>query len=140
MTKTIAVFGAGPGFGRAIAHRFGREGFRVALVARTQAKLDRLVAELTAAGIEAAGFAADLRDRRQLAPVAEAITGRFGSIDVIEYAPAGPDWMRQHVDMDQVSISAIGSQWVDSGPRSGAACSSGAAAASNASRSRLNGG
>jgi NAD(P)-dependent dehydrogenase (short-subunit alcohol dehydrogenase family) len=34
MSKTIAVFGVGPGMGRSIARRFGREGFQVALVAR----------------------------------------------------------------------------------------------------------
>ena len=37
-TKTIAVFGVGPGMGRAVAHRFGREGFQVALVARNQTR------------------------------------------------------------------------------------------------------
>ena len=39
-TKTIAVFGAGPGMGRSVARRFGREGFQVALVARNQTRLD----------------------------------------------------------------------------------------------------
>jgi len=95
MSKTIAVFGAGPGFGRAVAHRFGQEGFRVALVSRRQAKLDGLVAELASSGVEAAGFAADLADRTQLPALVEAITGRFGGIDVLEYAPAGPEWLRR---------------------------------------------
>ena len=36
MSKTIAVFGAGPGMGRSVARRFGREGFQVALVAATR--------------------------------------------------------------------------------------------------------
>jgi NADP-dependent 3-hydroxy acid dehydrogenase YdfG len=99
MSRTIAVFGAGPGFGRAIACRFGREGFRVALVARTQAKLDSLVAELASYGVDAAGFAADLADRERLPRVVEAITGRFGGIDVIEYAPAGPEWIRRQTDI-----------------------------------------
>jgi len=99
MSKTIAVFGAGPGFGRAVAHRFGREGFRVALVARTQDKLDRLVEGLTGHGIEAAGFAADLSDRTALRPTVQRIIDRFGEIDVLEYAPAGPEWVRQQVDI-----------------------------------------
>jgi NAD(P)-dependent dehydrogenase (short-subunit alcohol dehydrogenase family) len=30
MSKTIAVFGTGPGMGRSIARRFGQEGFEVA--------------------------------------------------------------------------------------------------------------
>jgi hypothetical protein len=32
MTKTIAVFGVGPGMGRSVARRFGREGRRVTQV------------------------------------------------------------------------------------------------------------
>ncbi|KND37998.1 SDR family NAD(P)-dependent oxidoreductase, partial [Streptomyces stelliscabiei] len=56
----IAVIGAGPGLGLSIARRFGREGFQVALVSRTQDKLDALAARLAAEGIEAAGFAADV--------------------------------------------------------------------------------
>jgi NAD(P)-dependent dehydrogenase (short-subunit alcohol dehydrogenase family) len=35
MPRNIAIFGAGPGLGRSVALRFGREGFRVALVARS---------------------------------------------------------------------------------------------------------
>jgi NADP-dependent 3-hydroxy acid dehydrogenase YdfG len=99
MSATIAVFGAGPGFGRAVARRFGREGFRVALVARTRPKLDAMVTELATNGIEAAGFAADLADRDRLPDLLTAITGRFGPIDVMEYAPAGPEWIHRQVDI-----------------------------------------
>jgi short-subunit dehydrogenase len=56
----IAVVGAGPGLGLSIAKRFGREGFVVGLISRTQKNLDPLTAELNAAGIMAAGFAADV--------------------------------------------------------------------------------
>src|SRR5580704_17592796 len=63
MSKTIAVFGAGPGMGRSVARRFGREGFQVALVARNQTRLDAYTGELAADGITAAGFAGDLADR-----------------------------------------------------------------------------
>lgn len=99
MSKTIAVFGAGPGFGRAVARRFGREGFRVALVSRTRSKLDDMAAELSAHKIEAAGFVADLADRKQLPRLVEAIIDRFGGIDVVEYAPAGPEWMQRQIDI-----------------------------------------
>src|SRR5258705_4514369 len=91
MTKTIAVFGAGPGMGRAVARRFGREGFQVALVARNQDRLDAFTGELAADGIEAAGFAGDIADRAALPGMIEAITTRFGPIDVLEYAPSGLD-------------------------------------------------
>lgn len=60
--RTIAIVGAGPGMGLAIARTFGSRGFDVALVARNQAKLDDLVGTLEAEGITAAGFPADVRD------------------------------------------------------------------------------
>lgn len=88
-TSPVAVvFGAGPGLGASVAHRFGREGFRVALVGRRQAALDDLVANLVGAGIEAAPFAADLSDPAGVPALVDRIRERFGRIDVVEYGPA----------------------------------------------------
>jgi len=93
MSKTIAVFGVGPGMGRSIARRFGREGFQVALVARNPTRLDTFTGELAADGITAAGFAGDIADRDALPGMIDAITARFGPIDVLEYAPSGLDML-----------------------------------------------
>ncbi|MEV6325481.1 SDR family NAD(P)-dependent oxidoreductase [Nocardia sp. NPDC051787] len=87
MRKVSAIFGAGPGLGAAMARRFAAEGFRVALVARRKDRLDALVDELTAAGIDAAGFTADLNSPEEAPIVVDAIRERFGRIDVIEYGP-----------------------------------------------------
>jgi NADP-dependent 3-hydroxy acid dehydrogenase YdfG len=89
MSKTLAIFGAGPVLGLSLARRFGREGFRVAFVARTKENLDELVAKAEADGIEAAGFTADVYDRGQLAAAVAAITEKFGGIDVVEFSPGG---------------------------------------------------
>ncbi|WP_411152709.1 SDR family NAD(P)-dependent oxidoreductase [Streptomyces sp. A30] len=91
MSKVIAVFGAGTGLGVSVARRFGREGFRVALVARRKDRLDTLVARLADAGIEAAAFPADLSDPTVVSALVDAIRDRFGRIDVVEYAPIGGD-------------------------------------------------
>ncbi|WP_350275586.1 SDR family NAD(P)-dependent oxidoreductase [Kribbella sp. HUAS MG21] len=64
---TIAIVGAGPGLGLSI---------------------DQLAGELTAAGIEAAGFAADVMDAVSIAAAFGRIKDRFGTIDVLEYSPA----------------------------------------------------
>lgn len=85
---TIAIVGAGPGLGLAIARRFGREGFAVALLARTRQKLDTLVAELAAEGVTAAGFTADILDPSTVVTAFEAVKERFGSVDVFEFSPA----------------------------------------------------
>src|SRR5687768_10283292 len=89
MPKTLAIFGAGPVLGLAVARRFGREGFRVALVARSRDNLDRLVAELAGEGIEAAGFTADVYDRDQITAAVTAIAEHFGRIDVVKFSPGG---------------------------------------------------
>ncbi|MEU3612240.1 SDR family NAD(P)-dependent oxidoreductase [Streptomyces sp. NPDC006872] len=91
MSKVIAVFGAGTGLGVSVARRFGREGFRVALVARRKDRLDALVAQLAEENIEAAPFPADLSDPTAVPALVGAIRDRFGRIDVVEYAPIGGD-------------------------------------------------
>lgn len=87
MMPTIAIVGAGTGLGLSIAKTFGSNGFSVAL-SRTQAKLDVLADELTDAGIEATGFAADVMDPTSVAAAFDRITERFGEADVLEYSPA----------------------------------------------------
>jgi NADP-dependent 3-hydroxy acid dehydrogenase YdfG len=99
VSEVIAVIGAGPGLGLAVARRFGREGYAVALVARNGTRLEAFADTLRAEGIEAAGFAADVGDRATLPDLVAAITARFGPIDVLEYAPAGPEWMARAVDV-----------------------------------------
>ncbi|MFG1803920.1 SDR family NAD(P)-dependent oxidoreductase [Micromonospora carbonacea] len=85
---TIAIVGAGSGLGQSIAKTFGGNGFSVALVSRTQSKLDALAAELGQAGVDAAGFAADVLDRASLVDAFARIKQRFGTVDVLEYSPA----------------------------------------------------
>jgi short-subunit dehydrogenase len=50
--------------GLSIAKVFGGHGFRVALISRSKAKLDNLVALLTGAGVTSAGYPADVADLR----------------------------------------------------------------------------
>ncbi len=109
MAKTIAIVGAGPGVGLAVAERFGAEGFSVALIARNSTKLDGLVAQLKAKGIDAAGFAADVTDTAGLADALAKAATHFGSIDVLEYGPtATPDSLlpprRMTVENEQLHL------------------------------------
>ena len=53
MPKSIAVFGAGPGLGRAVARRYAREGYDVVLVARRGQPLDSFAQDLTGIGASA---------------------------------------------------------------------------------------
>jgi NAD(P)-dependent dehydrogenase (short-subunit alcohol dehydrogenase family) len=85
---TIAIVGAGPGMGLAIAKLFGSKGFQVALLARNPDNLDMLVAELSAAGITAHAFPADVMQHDGLTKALHDAAAHFGGIDVLEYSPA----------------------------------------------------
>ncbi len=89
---TLAIVGAGPGLGLSIARRFGREGFAVALFARSPDKLALLVAELVAVGVTARAYPADVTVPDSLTGALVAAERELGPIDVLEYspAPAGP--------------------------------------------------
>lgn len=75
MTQTIAIIGAGPGISRAVAHQFGREGYRVVLIGRTESKLNELVTELRHAGVSATAVVADASDAGQLTTALQSIDG-----------------------------------------------------------------
>jgi NADP-dependent 3-hydroxy acid dehydrogenase YdfG len=84
---SIVIVGAGPNLGLAVARRFGREGFAVGLVARTQSKLDDLAAQLQSDGLQAHGAAADIRDPDALAGAITTLAERLGPVEVLEYSP-----------------------------------------------------
>lgn len=86
----ITIIGAGPGLGLEIARAFGRRGFDVALVARTQTKLDALVESLVSEGITAHGFAADISRPGTVTDALRTIKNTLGPIDVLEFSPADP--------------------------------------------------
>ncbi|MCM3154585.1 SDR family oxidoreductase [Priestia megaterium] len=85
--KNIVIVGAGPGLGMSIAKKFGKNGFRVALIARNEEKLKQLVIELEQLGIEAASFKADILNKDQISLAFATIKEKYGFIDVVEYSP-----------------------------------------------------
>jgi NADP-dependent 3-hydroxy acid dehydrogenase YdfG len=87
----LAVFGVGPGLGMSMAHRFGGEGYQVALVSRTATRHAGYLASLGDAGIEAASFVADVNHRAQVAATVDAIAERFDHPEVVYYGPASLD-------------------------------------------------
>ncbi|MGW2489464.1 SDR family NAD(P)-dependent oxidoreductase [Streptomyces sp. NPDC001606] len=93
--SSIAIVGAGPGLGAAVARRFGREGFRVALVARDRDRLDGLVRDLAEQGVTARGFTADVRRPEKLGAALDAAARELGTVEVLQYSPVPHrDFMR----------------------------------------------
>lgn len=84
---TFTIIGAGPGLGLAAARRFGREGFAIALVSRTQDNVDQVAATLADDGITARGYAADVRDLETLRAALDSATDELGPITALQYSP-----------------------------------------------------
>ena len=89
-SKSIAVFGAGPGLGQAVARRYAREGYVVVLVARRPEPLELLAQELISAGATVHVITADLSDTDATPRLAEQIRAKVGRLDAFYYAPT-PD-------------------------------------------------
>jgi 3-oxoacyl-[acyl-carrier protein] reductase len=82
-STTALVTGATHGIGRAAAFALGRAGYRVGVCARTAGRVESLVAELRAAGLEAAGGAADVADPGEVTAVVEHVSKSLGEIGVL---------------------------------------------------------
>jgi len=97
MAKTVVVCGYGPGVSSAVAQRFGREGFAVALVARDAKRLAAGAAALEARGVRAAAFPADLSDEAAVVRMVETVRAELGAITVLHwnaYAGGAGDLLR----------------------------------------------
>ncbi len=111
----IAIIGAGPGLGAAVARRFGREGFSVALISRNQSKLDGMVAELEADGFTARGYSADVRTPAALEGALARAAADLGPITTLQYSPLpSRDYLKPVLDLtpelalEALQFSALG--------------------------------
>ncbi|WP_411701493.1 SDR family NAD(P)-dependent oxidoreductase [Conyzicola sp.] len=111
----LAIIGAGPGLGAAVARKFGREGFSVALISRDQSKLDAMAAELTADGVTASGFAADVREPAELEGALARAAAELGPITALQYSPLpSRDYLKPVLDLtpelalEALQFSALG--------------------------------
>lgn len=77
--KRVVLTGAGRGLGRVLAHAFSQAGALVALVARTEADLKDVAAELPGPSLVCPG---DVTDETFNEAVADATVGEWGGVDV----------------------------------------------------------
>jgi 3-oxoacyl-[acyl-carrier protein] reductase len=83
MPATAIITGATEGVGRATAFALGRAGYKVGVLARTEAKIRELVALLKKEGIEAAGASADVGRPDQVSPAMDQLARTLGHPDVL---------------------------------------------------------
>ena len=81
--KVVLVTGGNFGIGRGIAHRFAREGAKVAIVARNEERANDVVRELTDQGSVAVFFKADVSSEDAVKDMIHAVVEQFGRLDVV---------------------------------------------------------
>ena len=83
--KVAAVLGVGPGLGAAVARRFAREGFAVALMARTEGSVAGVREEIEDSGGKAFAITADTTDAGSVASAFERVRSKLGDPEVFVY-------------------------------------------------------
>jgi 3-oxoacyl-[acyl-carrier protein] reductase len=81
--RVALVTGASQGIGRAVALELARAGALVAVAARNEARLAEVVAEIEAAGGQAAAFALDVASEESIKAGAKAVIERFAKVEIL---------------------------------------------------------
>ncbi|MCC8962253.1 SDR family oxidoreductase [Bradyrhizobium sp. Pear76] len=81
--KVAVVTGAGRGIGRATAKLFAAEGAKVAVLSRTPANVDAVVADIEAGGGTALGVVCDIGDGGQIKAAIDNVVAAYGGVDIL---------------------------------------------------------
>jgi len=112
--RVAVVTGASAGIGLATAVAFGREGAKVALIARREAEGGQALGQVQAAGAEGLFIKADVADRQQMHDAFQQIRERFGRLDAavnnagVQQDPTPMASMEEHVFDRVMEINAKG--------------------------------
>jgi NAD(P)-dependent dehydrogenase (short-subunit alcohol dehydrogenase family) len=87
--QTVLVVGGTSGINRGIARAFALQGARVAVVSRSESKVQDTLAELSGLGAEVAGFTADVREYAALAEGVEELVAAWGPLHLVVSGAAG---------------------------------------------------
>jgi 3-oxoacyl-[acyl-carrier protein] reductase len=88
--KTALVSGGSKGIGGAIARELAAEGARVVVTARGKEAIDATVADITAAGGTATGFAADFTTKDGVHAAVEHAERNYGPVEIAVFNVYGP--------------------------------------------------
>lgn len=101
--QVAVVTGASSGIGEALARALAAEGVRVALAARSGARLEALAAEIAAAGGEALAVPTDVTDAAQVAALVQRTEQAWGGVDIV-IANAGTYVQVPTVELDLAAL------------------------------------
>ncbi|MCR8914129.1 SDR family NAD(P)-dependent oxidoreductase [Marinobacter panjinensis] len=103
MNKVCVVMGVGPGNGEAFVRRFSDEGFRVAMLARSEDYLKQL--EQSIEGARA--FVCDMMEPEQITAVLAAIESELGPVSVMMYNAGGGVFK----NVEEASLEEFEANW-----------------------------
>lgn len=86
--KLIAIVGMGPLISLSVAERFAKEGYRIAMISRSEEKLKELKKRLTGQGFDAEYFTGDASSETSLRKAFAQIQAKMGDPDVLHYNAA----------------------------------------------------
>lgn len=84
-TQVCAVVGVGPGISSAVAKRFAKEGFAVALIARSQEHMTSVEQEIKSSGKVAISVKADTTKEDEVKNAFAQIKNNLGPVSVLVY-------------------------------------------------------
>jgi NADP-dependent 3-hydroxy acid dehydrogenase YdfG len=105
MAQNLLIVGAGVGFARASARRFGADGYAVHLVARSPDRLAEVAAELAAAGVTTRTYTGDVTSHTDLTRLIAEIDEHH-PVDVCIFQPGG-----RSADLVDVLDATVDNVW-----------------------------
>ncbi|MFQ3613233.1 MAG: SDR family NAD(P)-dependent oxidoreductase [Cyanobacteriota bacterium] len=90
MSNVLVIVGMGEGNGMAIARRFGKEGFEIAMMARNLSKLQGYQQTLASEGITSHSFLVDAGDPTSMEAAFSTLKAQLGDPEVLVYNTAVP--------------------------------------------------
>jgi NAD(P)-dependent dehydrogenase (short-subunit alcohol dehydrogenase family) len=115
--KVAVVTGGSLGIGRAVTEALAAEGVKVAIVARSQSRLDEAAREISAAtGGEVLPVAADVSSTEQVGEMMDKVAKHFGRIDILVNGAAHPGGLvRSEIEqadpeglLEDINIKVVG--------------------------------
>jgi decaprenylphospho-beta-D-erythro-pentofuranosid-2-ulose 2-reductase len=114
------IIGASVGLGAALARRLAREGYSLALLARSKDKLDSLCNEINAIGQHALAYEHDVSEYHKVPDLLRRIVADLGGLDLVIYVagvtllPGGLDKYNFENDRKMVEVNLIGAMaWLN---------------------------
>lgn len=108
------IIGASVGLGAALARELANEGYSLALIARSEDKLDKLCNEITANGQFAIAYVHDVTEYNKIPDLLRKIVADLGGLDLVmfvagvNYPPGGIDKYNFENDRKMIEVNLIG--------------------------------